>query len=79
MDSKQTSDGRPTAVDLLQTIRKTVNEWAVFYGAASGHAVAPAYLASLANDVAFELGILEAAKTETRHDSAVHAPGGGQV
>lgn len=47
-------------IDLLRTIRKAVNEWAAIYAAEKKHAIEPVFLSSLANDVAFELGILEA-------------------
>lgn len=74
-------DGIPSAGDLLRTIRLTVYDWAAVYFTKSGHSIDGAYLAGLANDVAFELGILEAAQaiearraetgTGSVHESAV--------
>lgn len=71
----------PDATDLLATIRKTVRGWAGAYERECGHRVDGAYLAGLANDVAFHLGILEAAQaiearraetgTGSVHESAV--------
>lgn len=53
-------DNCVSPADLLATIRAAITDWANQYHAHSQHSIDGAFLSSLANDIAFELGILEA-------------------
>lgn len=53
-----------SAQELLDTIRKAVNDWHAILHRETKIIVSSVYLSSLANDIAHELGIMEAVEAE---------------
>jgi hypothetical protein len=64
------TDTRVSAAELLETIRETVNEWHAIYHRDTGESVRSPYLSTLANDIAHELGIMEAVDAELKARAA---------